>query len=401
MRAAGRLKVGEAIVVQLGSRLSSTSTCRYRYAKSLAMAMILDSVDHYAIGWIAALPIERAAAIALLDERHDTPKGFEQHPSDTNSYTWGRMGKHNIVVASLPAGVYGTRSAAVTAARLLSSLPQVRIGLLVGIGAGIARPDQDRDIRLGDVVVGQPEGKTGGVIQYDLGKAKMGRKWERKGILNMPPLVLLHALASLQAEHEIGPSRIPDILHEMCMANPHMAKSNNKMPGFVHQGFGNDRLFKSAHGHVRGNTCDNCDPAWEIERDPRDTTDPEIHYGIIASGDTLIKDAAARDKMLEETGEECICLDGVAAGLINCLPCLVIKGICDYADSHSNDRWQRYAAATAAAYAKELLGWVPSRQLQDTPRAVGALPSGQSPLEAHILVSRKKNGYFFWKTKIE
>jgi nucleoside phosphorylase len=339
------------------------------------MMIKLNSVDCYAIGWIAALPIERAAAIAVLDERHDAPKGFEQHPSDTNSYAWGRIGKHNIAIASLPAGVYGTRPAAVTAARFLTSLPHIKVGLLVGIGAGVARPDQDQDIRLGDVVVGQPEGKTGGVIQYDLGKVEMGQKWKRKGILSMPPLVLLHALATLQAEHEIAPSRIPDILHEMWMANSQMVKPKNKIPGFVHQGFENDRLFKSTHGHVGGTTCANCDPAWEIERDPRDTTDPEIHYGIIASGDTLVKDAAARDKILQDNDEECLCFDTVAAGVVNCFPCLVIKGICDYADSHRNDRWQRYAAATAAAYAKELLSWVPSGQPRSTPPVADALPS--------------------------
>lgn len=89
------------------------------------------------------------------------------------------MGDHNIVIASLPAGLYGTTSAATTASGLLASLPQVRVALLVGIGGGIARPESGRDIRLGDVVVSQPEGTTGGVIQYDLGKA--GQEWELKG----------------------------------------------------------------------------------------------------------------------------------------------------------------------------------------------------------------------------
>jgi hypothetical protein len=42
-------------------------------------------------------------------------------------------------------------------------------------------------------------------------------------------------------------------------------------------------------------------------------------------------------------------------GLMDSFPCLVIRGICDYADSHKNKVWQPYAAATAASYAKELL----------------------------------------------
>lgn len=132
----------------------------------------LDRPDLYTVEWIAALPIERAAATAMLDDRHDKPSGFIQHQSDTNSYTWGKMGKHNVVIVSLPAGLYGKASAATTALNLLSSLPQIRIGLSVGIGGGIARPEQGHDIRLGDIVVSQPQGTIGEVIQYDLGKAK-------------------------------------------------------------------------------------------------------------------------------------------------------------------------------------------------------------------------------------
>ncbi|KAM0294476.1 hypothetical protein ACHAPM_011215 [Fusarium culmorum] len=161
----------------------------------------LKSPDFYTIGWITVLPIERAAATALLHDRHDPPEGFDQHQSDANAYTWGRVGEHNVVIASLPAGVYGLTPAATTASNLVHSLPHIRIGLLVGIGGGIARPDAGHDIRLGDVVVSQPDGTTGGVIQYDLGKAKADSVWEQKGSLDKPPPVLLHALASLQAEH--------------------------------------------------------------------------------------------------------------------------------------------------------------------------------------------------------
>src|SRR5271163_901828 len=99
----------------------------------------LGSRDLYTIGWIAALPLERAAATAMLDEKHEKPLDFVQSHNDKNSYTWGRIGEHNLVIASLPAGVYGTTSAAATALPMLSSFPQIRFGLLVGIGAGITR----------------------------------------------------------------------------------------------------------------------------------------------------------------------------------------------------------------------------------------------------------------------
>jgi nucleoside phosphorylase len=46
--------------------------------------------------------------------------------------------------------------------------------------------------------------------------------------------------------------------------------------------------------------------------------------------------------------------------------CLIIRGICDYADSQKNDQWHNYAAATAAAYAKLFLSYIP-----DLPVVVG------------------------------
>lgn len=335
----------------------------------------LNSTESYTIGWIAALSIERAAAVAQLDERHEAPADFEQHASDMNSYTWGCIGKHNVVIASLPAGMYGTTAAARTTSNLLASLPSIKIGLLVGIGSGIPR-HRDQDVRLGDVVVSQPEGTTGGVVQYDLGKARLNGKWEPEGMLNRPPLVLLSALAALKAEHEMAAPRIPDLLETMWTRMPHMKKPRGKEPAYTHQGVENDRLFSSTYNHIEGPTCDKCDTAGEIQRDKRDTVDPDIHYGVIASGNTLVKDASIRDKIAESAGSECFCVEMEAAGLMDHFPCLVIKGICDYADSHKNGRWHRYASATAAAYAKELLEYVPARMLKKTARAVDILKSG-------------------------
>lgn len=329
------------------------------------------SPDHYTVGWIAALPIERAAATALLNERHPEPQGFSQNPSDPNSYTWGRMGEHNIVIASLPAGVYGTTSAATTASSLLSSLPQIRIGLLVGIGGGIARPDDGMDIRLGDVVVSQPSNTNGGVVQYDLIKAKSGGELEHKGSLNMPPQVLLAALGNLQSEHLLGDeAKMNEYLRKMLKDKPGMARTNQTGPGFIYQGSEHDQLFKASYEHSGGGDCHDCDPNEKIQRGPRDSTNPVIHYGIIATGNTLVKNATERDRIAQHVGGRCLCVEMEAAGLMNHYPCLVIRGICDYADSHKNDRWQCYAAATAAAFGKELLSYVPTRDLQKTRRAV-------------------------------
>lgn len=340
----------------------------------MASPRALESRDEYTVGWVSALPLELAAATAMLDEEHKQPVDFEKPSTDRNIYTWGQMGEHNVVIASLPAGVYGTTSAATTASSMLSSFPQIRVGLMVGIGAGIARPKQGHDIRLGDIAVSQPSGRCGGVVQYDLGKVKGPDCFERIGSLNMPPEALLKALAKLQARHERRPSKVPEILEEMLRNNPVMKKSRHGKPGYVYQGEENDRLFEAHYEHVEGFDCSKCDSHLEIARDQRDSTEPEIHYGIIASGNGLIKDGSTWDSIIQGAGEDCICFEMEAAGLMIGFPCLVIRGICDYADSHKNDRWQRYAAATAAAYAKEYLDVVPGEDLKRTPKAIDVLP---------------------------
>ncbi|KAM0350576.1 hypothetical protein ACHAPU_003060 [Fusarium lateritium] len=318
--------------------------------------------DSYDIAWIAALRIERAAATVLFDEGHGEPEGFNQHEKDDNSYDWGRIGKHNIVVASLPSGSYGIASAAITATQLLSSLPHIKIGLLVGIGGGIPRPGHD--IRLGDVVVSQPDSKSGGVVQYDLGKAREGSTWERKGSLNAPPAVLFNALSKSQSERERKGPQTAQLLENMYRQFPRMRKL------YSYQGVDNDLLFLSTFQHSGDDTCDSCDLSEQVVRQKRTSTGPKVYYGIIASGNTLIRDAATRENIFKLAEEECLCVEMEAAGLVNDYPCIVIRGICDYADSHKNDRWQRYASATAAAFAVELLHHVPIKRLHVAPPAL-------------------------------
>lgn len=315
----------------------------------------------YTIGWIAALPHERAAAEAMLDQRHAPPQ--HKHGSDNNIYTLGsisgRNGEHNVVIASLP-GQYGLTPATTAAMHLIASFPAIKIGLMVGIGGGI--PSEENDIRLGDVVVSKPQGNFGGVRQYDFGKAEASGFVER-GSLNSPSRVLLNAMVALQSEHESRWPEIPSFLEDMYERYPMMSRPRQG-PGYTHQGIENDKLFESDYEHIAGQRdCSKCNRAREIEREERLDHHPFIHYGTIASGNQVIKDAEKRSLL----AEDCLCFETEAAGLMNDFPCLVIRGICDYCDTHKNKRWQRYAAATAAAYAKELLRCIDVTDIERTP----------------------------------
>ncbi|KAF9638039.1 hypothetical protein BFW01_g8936 [Lasiodiplodia theobromae] len=302
----------------------------------------------------------------MFDDEHELPADFAKHPSDTNQYCLGRIGQHNVVMTWIAAGEYGTTAAATTASNMLSSFPHIRIGLMVGVGAGLPRVKDKRvlkeyDIRLGDVVISEPKGTSSGVVQYDLGKIKEG-KFERVGFLGAPPEVLRKGLNSLKMHHQKNGSGVPDILQKMVEKYPRLGRYNpeNEKHGFVYQGAQYDRLFDASALHVDApddeddpeRSCSHCDTELEIQRKPRPFSGPRFHYGIIASGNLVVKD---RDMILQRLSEDCLCFEMEAAGLMNHFPCLVIRGICDYADTHKNDRWQNYAAATAAAFAKELL----------------------------------------------
>jgi nucleoside phosphorylase len=292
-----------------------------------------------------------AAARAMLDEEHGPMPG--QDAQDCNNYVLGHVYSHNVVIACLPAGVDGTNAAAIVAANMLRTFKGLRFGLIVGIGGGIPNLDKGVDIRLGDVVVSQPDKTHGGVVQYDKGKSLEGGEFERKGSLNKPPSLLLAALASLQAQHEVYGSQISTYLTRMIDQHPNMEENGYTFPGAEQ-----DCLYCAKCQRTGHNSCDKCQGG-KVRRKKRRHTKPIIHYGIIVSGNQVVKDSVVRDRLGEEFGAKCVEME--AAGLMDDFPCLMIRGVCDYADAYKNDVWHKYAATTAAAFAKEVLSIIPPK----------------------------------------
>ncbi|KAJ5923435.1 TPR repeat protein [Penicillium verhagenii] len=300
----------------------------------------------YTVGWVCALSDELTAAQEVLDEEHPSVSN-----NDSNIYTLGSIGVHNVVLACLPAGQMGTNSAAAVAMQMKTTFPAIRFGLMVGIGGGV--PGKEADIRLGDVVVSQPGNGHGGVVQYDFGKSTPSG-FKRTGFLNAPPTILLAAITKLRSNLDRGRSSL----------SPHLSKLSN-LPKFGRDQAGSDVLFEAKYNHGGEDSCASCAAVRKIPREERTNHTPMIHYGTIASGNQVMRDGVERDKISSEF-EGVLCFEMEAAGLMNNFPCLVIRGICDYADSHKNKRWQPYAAGTAAAYAKELLGVIPAADVVNT-----------------------------------
>ncbi|KAI8659737.1 hypothetical protein NCS56_01191500 [Fusarium sp. Ph1] len=311
-----------------------------------------DALPHnrYTIAWICALHIEMAAARAMLDEVHaDLP----QDANDKNAYMLGSIGPQNVVIACLPNGQYGTNNATNVLANLRWSFPSVCMGLMVGIGGGAPAM---ADLHLGDVVVGTR------VMPYDLGKVIEGGKVQRTASPRFPDQALLTVVSSIRAKHLLEPSRVSSILGDMIGRYPEFSCPISP-----------DRLFRSTYSHDPQLTCCNgCDQSKLLPRSRRVANNPKIHYGAIASGNHVMKDSATRDNVAREL--DIICFEMEAAGLMDILPCLPIRGICDYSDSHKSKEWQKYAAATAASYAKELVEILPanngtfgSQHIQNSP----------------------------------
>ncbi|KAI9658930.1 MAG: hypothetical protein M1821_001890 [Bathelium mastoideum] len=302
----------------------------------------------YTVGVICALALEMTAMRAVLDELH---ADLAVQSNDENAYTLGSLCGHNVVIACLPAGVYGSTAAAAVACQMLSSFSSITTRLMVGIGGGV--PTETHDIRLGDVVVSTPNPQCAAVVQYDYGKTLADGQFHRTGQLNKPPPSLLTAVNKLQAIYGMnGWSQIPEILSDVFKKHPWMKRE------YVYPGQDLDVLFKPACNHVdeEGQACSTCGLPKTIERSSRDEGTPRVHCGPIASANQVMKHGRTRDRLAQKLG--ILCFEMEAAGLMDYFQCLVVRGICDYSDARKNKDFQNYAALTAAAYAKELLSTV-------------------------------------------
>jgi nucleoside phosphorylase len=322
------------------------------------------SCEDYTVGWICPLEVEQIAALEMLDEDHER---LPQPPTDHNVYSLGSIGGHNVVIAGLHQP--GNNPAATVVTQMRMTFPNLRFGLLVGIGGGVPVKTDNGMIRLGDIVVSKPAGGHSGAVQYDHGKAETGH-FRRTGALPPPPAVLLNAAQDLAAKR--ARMRKDPVVENI-------KKIDTDIPGlreYRHPGSAYDHLYSSDYPHLDpGVPCDECgcDPTRRVLREIDDEDggdDPRVvvHRGTIASGELVIKNGVLRDQLAKEYGV--LCFEMEAAGALADFPCIVIRGISDYCDSHKNDQWHGYAAAAAAAYARQLFFHMP---IDEVKRLVSSL----------------------------
>lgn len=354
----------------------------------------------FEIAVICALPSEADAVEALFDKIwEDDGYVFGKAPRDMNTYTTGLIGRHNVVLVWMPG--MGKGSAASVASSLRSSFEGIRLALVVGICGGVPNgTDDEKEILLGDVII------SDGLVEHDFGRQlpdKFNRKDTLKDNLGRPNNEIRSLLAKLRGrksrirlqdntskylaalyqkpgfEKARYPGPDEDKLYEPTYRHKHhdlscilCTKCEKKEDGVCEKALDSsctelkcdvsnivprERLVKAKKFAVRAKNMDAV--AQQEAQEAITVQQPIVHYGLIASGSTVMKSGEHRDEIAAK--EKVIAFEMEGAGVWDNFPCVVIKGVCDYADSHKNKKWQDYAAATAAACMKAFLNeWIPT-----------------------------------------
>jgi nucleoside phosphorylase len=344
--------------------------------------------NEFHIAIICALPIESDAVEALFDEFWEEDDTYGKAAGDSNSYTTGRIGRHNVVLAFMP-GMGKAHSASVTGS-FRSSFGNIRLGLVVGICGGVPRgTEYDEEVLLGDVII------STGLVQYDFGRQfpnKIIRKDTLQDNVSRPNTEIRGFLAKMKGRRALAQLKDNTSVY---LADLYQ-KDRFKQWGYP--GVNEDKLYEASYRHKHHDitTCTICarceskedavcdmalDSSCELLKcsddrqvfrnrleqakqtgsaaptpahaEAAEAPKPEIHFGLIASGDSVMKSGYHRDEIAAK--EKIIAFEMEGAGVWDSFPTVVIKGVCDYADSHKNKKWQRYAAATAAACMKAFL----------------------------------------------
>lgn len=197
-------------------------------------------------------------------------------------------------------------------------------------------------------------------------------KWKDDGFdieshLNKPPKILLKGIELLQSDHDFEQGEMTQYIAKVAEKSSKLAA----LKGYRFPGRDKDQLFRPDYRHVAGEDCSTCNLEQTEKRIGRDSDNPVVHYGLIASGNAVMRSAQHRDELRDSRNVSCFEME--AAGLMNDFPCVVIRGICDYSDGHKNKLWQPYAAVVAAAYAKDLLRVIQPREVQTTEAAINII----------------------------
>ncbi|KAL8336316.1 hypothetical protein RB601_000232 [Gaeumannomyces tritici] len=329
----------------------------------------------FSLAIICALAREADAVELLFDEFYDDRYG--KADSDEYQYTTGRIGVYSVVLVVLPR--MGPVPSSQVANGLRASFPNVKLALIVGICGGLPKIGKE-DAFLGDVVI------STSIFSHDFGRIYSGGMVSRTSIEDSLSRASNHVRGLFTFFNR------QRMLHEVeGSARKNLARLQSNAQAWYGCGAkykrprdATDRIFETSYEHRhRGGgalnqcvacaagptsfceqaserTCVElgCDINQELPRTSRTSQRPpelvpKIFFGKVASGNAVMKSGQLRDEFADK--HDVIAFEMEGAGAWEQLPCIVVKGICDYADSHKNKVWQDFAAATAAAVAVAMI----------------------------------------------
>ncbi|GLA37513.1 hypothetical protein AnigIFM63309_004452 [Aspergillus niger] len=312
---------------------------------------------YFDVAIICALQVEADAAENLFDHFWDrNGDQYGKANGDQNSYRTGVIGNHNVVLAYMPG--MGKGNAASVAASFRSSFQGIRLAIILGICGGVPNGTKD-GIFLGDIIIGSD------IVIHDLGRKLPGCFRRKEGItdpaMNLEVRAFLHKLSSQRGRGTLKERTHFHLGTLQGRANGYCRPKHDRLfaPTYKHKHYGTSRCKKcKKDDHCKkahDAPCEalGCDPAELIHRFRPSPNQISIHFGRIASGDTVMKSGVDRDRIAAR--DTIIAFEMEGAGICNNLPCIVVKSVCDYADSHKDKAWQEYAAGAAAACMKSLL----------------------------------------------
>ncbi|KAL3438194.1 nucleoside phosphorylase domain-containing protein [Aspergillus tetrazonus] len=282
---------------------------------------------------ICALPIEAAAVWPLFQVVYTgyQHRNLLKAPEDPNTYTLGRIGEYDVVLAHMPGPGKGTVSS--VAVHLKRSYPDIELAFLLGVcGAvpfapSIHPAERGPDILLGDVVVSH------GVVEYGIG-TRLPSGFVRKDTLSFSQGRAGQGVRSIIAMMRASQERLQESLSR------HLAVIQEKQNA-AYPGLDKDILWQSTYEHIPSG-CQCCMDVANIDGfvvSRRRTSNaispsPRLHFGLIASGDTVVKSATYRDEVAACNGV--LAYEMELTGIWDNIPCILIKGVADYADSHKS-----------------------------------------------------------------
>lgn len=302
--------------------------------------------NEFTMAWFYASPIEYTTAKLGFDRIFDDNAVFEVG-ADSTSYTLGQVGKHNIVMVVLTHDDY---TPANWVKNLQATFPNVKLGLLVGMSDGA--PSQWTDVRLGDVVVGFSWDAPAGLLQYNSGNPEADVPQDD---FIKPPRTLSTAIFTLEYRRLSGKLDLHGDAQRRLQGCSQELSKQCVNPVL-------DRHTRSDMSHPKHENppaCSIAPPHGPENRSLREDNEaiPQVYYGTIASRNFLIGTAASKDGLSQKQDILCFVTDD-AIELAKHLPCLAIRGVAKYADSHTKNTCHGYAALIAAAYTTSLLSEV-------------------------------------------